>query len=94
MERVYVHQLADADLPLQYVTEESPDADFDDVEPDAAQADLRIFTDHRARSREVTGSRSFDHTLRWTYLHLIKEYSRHLGHADLLRERIDGATGE
>jgi hypothetical protein len=28
------------------------------------------------------------------YLYLIKEYSRHLGHADLLRERLDGATGE
>jgi hypothetical protein len=94
MERVYVHRLAEADLPLQYVTEESPDADFDDVEPDAAEADLRIFTDHCARSREVTGARSLDRTLRWTYLYLIKEYGRHLGHADLLRERIDGATGE
>lgn len=37
-----MHRLADADLPLQYVTEESPDADFDDVEPDAAEVDLRI----------------------------------------------------
>ena len=26
--------------------------------------------------------------------YLIKEYARHLGHADLLRERIDGVTGE
>jgi hypothetical protein len=34
------------------------------------------------------------YTLRWFYLYLIKEYARHLGHADLLRERIDGATGE
>ena len=33
-------------------------------------------------------------TLRWFYLYLIEEYSRHLGHADLLRERIDGMTGE
>lgn len=31
--------------------------------------------------------------LRWIYLHLIEEYARHLGHADLLRERIDGVTG-
>ena len=28
------------------------------------------------------------------YLHMIEEYARHNGHADLLRERIDGATGE
>ena len=33
-------------------------------------------------------------SLRMIYLHMIEEYARHLGHADLLRERIDGATGE
>jgi uncharacterized damage-inducible protein DinB len=32
-------------------------------------------------------------TLRWIYSHMIGEYARHAGHADLLRERIDGATG-
>jgi uncharacterized damage-inducible protein DinB len=35
-----------------------------------------------------------DYTLRWVYLHMIDEYARHLGHADLLREAIDGRTGE
>jgi hypothetical protein len=34
------------------------------------------------------------YTLRWILLHLIEEYARHNGHADLLREAIDGATGE
>ena len=33
-------------------------------------------------------------SLRMIYLHLIEEYARHLGHADLLREQIDGVTGE
>jgi len=32
-------------------------------------------------------------TLRWICTHLVGEYARHAGHADLLRERIDGATG-
>jgi hypothetical protein len=32
-------------------------------------------------------------TLRWIYSHMIGEYARHAGHADLIRERIDGATG-
>ncbi|MGH9046239.1 MAG: DUF664 domain-containing protein, partial [Acidimicrobiales bacterium] len=32
--------------------------------------------------------------IRWIYLHMIEEYARHNGHADLLRERIDGETGE
>jgi hypothetical protein len=31
--------------------------------------------------------------VRWVYLHMIEEYARHNGHADLLRERLDGATG-
>ncbi|WP_231635271.1 DinB family protein [Luteipulveratus halotolerans] len=32
-------------------------------------------------------------TLRWVLIHLVEEYARHNGHADLIRERIDGATG-
>lgn len=32
--------------------------------------------------------------LRWVYIHMIEEYARHNGHADLLRERIDGAVGD
>ncbi|MFC4005035.1 DinB family protein [Prauserella oleivorans] len=32
-------------------------------------------------------------TLRWIYTHMIGEYARHAGHADLIRERIDGRTG-
>lgn len=35
-----------------------------------------------------------DISLRWVYLHVIEEYARHSGHADLIRERIDGAKGE
>ncbi len=31
--------------------------------------------------------------LRWIYLHMIEEYARHCGHADMLRELIDGVTG-
>ncbi|MGY5882340.1 DinB family protein [Modestobacter lacusdianchii] len=40
-----------------------------------------------SRSREQV-------SLRWVYLHMIEEYARHNGHADLLRERIDGTAGE
>jgi len=32
-------------------------------------------------------------SVRWVFLLMIEEYARHNGHADLLRERIDGATG-
>ena len=33
-------------------------------------------------------------SLRWVLTHMIEEYARHNGHADLLRERLDGTTGE
>jgi hypothetical protein len=33
-------------------------------------------------------------SLRWIMLHMLEEYARHNGHADLLRERIDGMTGD
>ena len=48
--------------------------------------------DDRSRGRT---SRSGDQvSLRWVYQHMIEEYARHNGHADLLRERIDGVTGD
>ena len=42
--------------------------------------------------KPLRDGRSF--TLRWMMLHMIEETARHAGHADLLREAIDGATGE
>ena len=43
------------------------------------------------RPNRRTGERF---TLRWVVLHMIEEYARHNGHADLIRESIDGQTGE
>jgi len=72
-------------------------------EVDIARAadDLASYQASVARSREAVAGRSLDeaspgedYTLRWIYLHMIEEYARHNGHADFLRERIDGATGE
>jgi hypothetical protein len=102
MERGYAHRLADPDTPLLYCTDDDPEADFESASPDSVSRDLSTFTEHCARSREIMAGSSLDDTfgrrepysLRWVYLYLIKEYARHLGHADLLRERIDGATGE
>ena len=48
-----------------------------------------------APSLDVTGERGgYTFTLRWVITHMIEEYARHNGHADLLRERIDGSTGD
>jgi Protein of unknown function (DUF664) len=94
MERAYAQRLADPATPLLYCTEDSPDGDFEDIDSADVDADLETFTEHCTRSREIMASLPLDGQLRWHYLYLIKEYARHLGHADLLRERIDGATGE
>jgi hypothetical protein len=57
-----------------------------------------------ATSRQIAAGFTLDQTvphdqlgrvsLRWIYVHIIREYARHLGHADILREQIDGATGD
>ena len=50
----------------------------------------------RCAARSLTDTGRFmdqDVNLRWIYVHMIEEYARHNGHADLLRERIDGTTG-
>lgn len=56
-----------------------------------------------AMSREIAAAHEMTHTfahrrggevsLRWVYLHMIEETARHAGHADILREQIDGVTG-
>lgn len=48
------------------------------------------------RSLEDTGAhrRLGDVSLRWIYVHMIEETARHAGHADILREQIDGTTGD
>jgi hypothetical protein len=33
-------------------------------------------------------------SLRWVLTHMVEEYARHVGHADLLREHLDGAVGQ
>jgi hypothetical protein len=102
MERAYAHRLADRATPLLYCTDDDPDGDIESVTAEQAMADMQVLIDHAARSREIMAGHQLDDTfgttwtysLRWSYHYLIKEYARHLGHADLLRERIDGVTGE
>jgi uncharacterized damage-inducible protein DinB len=76
--------------------------DFEDLDPDGAAADYaRLVEEWRLADAAVAGASLDDtfthdgevHSLRLLYLHLIQEYARHNGHADLLRERLDGVTG-
>ena len=87
-------------------TKEDPDADWR-IEPDeTTESILRLYNEECEKSRQIVASSSLDDlaavpwpdggspSLRWIMYHMIEETARHNGHADLLREAIDGATGE
>jgi hypothetical protein len=64
------------------------DATVADVDGALAGADPDALS---ARPSRQTGE---PFSLRWILLHLVEEYARHNGHADLIRESIDGVVGE
>jgi hypothetical protein len=87
-------------------THENPDADFI-VEPGESTAEiLDLYRTECAISRDVVASAELTDlgvhprrtgerpTLMWIMVHMIEETARHNGHADILREQIDGATGD
>jgi uncharacterized damage-inducible protein DinB len=86
-----------------YSGDDNPDGEFDDVAGADAEADLAAFRAELPAADRAVAELPLEHeftlrgkqfSLRWVYLHMIEEYARHNGHADLLRERIDGATGD
>jgi hypothetical protein len=92
-------------LDFLYSNDEYPDGEFDLAAANGAEADFAAFTRECELARAAAAGRSLDETfvhdrdgstidLRWVYVHMIEEYARHNGHADLLREQIDGVTGE
>ncbi len=98
--------MAGQDIPRLYSTDADPDADFDGAVADPEvvaeawatwQAEM-AFTDQLVSDSPdlgVVGTyRDGEISLREMLVHLIEEYARHNGHADLLRERIDGRVGQ
>jgi uncharacterized damage-inducible protein DinB len=95
------------DVPDLYDRSADEDADFNDVDQaDPAEAFAEFERECAASRQIVEQAQSLDAlskqpsertgqpwSLRWIVTHMIEEYARHNGHADLLRERIDGATG-
>lgn len=106
VERYWFREIvARQDVDYLYWGNPGRDSDFDDVDPADAGRDYRRFLDELAHSRDVQRETSLDelvgdpkdevrNSFRWVMVHLIEEYARHNGHADLFREAIDGATGE
>ena len=93
------------DMPFRYFTFDNLRGDFHDLGTHDAPVVLAAFWEEVELSRAAMRGKSLDEVvpshgdhpervrdIRWIYLHMIEEYARHNGHADLLRERIDGVT--
>jgi uncharacterized damage-inducible protein DinB len=102
VERVWLLPFLGLEGGPLYATPEDRDGEFDlstaDVatdlarfhsETDAFREALRV---HHLDEVEVGETRTL--SLRWILTHLVEEYARHNGHADLIREAIDGSTGD
>jgi Protein of unknown function (DUF664) len=97
-------QFAGEDLPMLYYSDDDPSQDFDSLDGDPGEA-FGVWRTECEHSRQITATAaSLDETgirqrtgepisLRKIMVDMIAEYARHNGHADLLRERIDRATG-
>jgi uncharacterized damage-inducible protein DinB len=94
-----------ANEPFDYPFDTSdPDADLRTEEGETSEEIFKLYRDACERSRRAleeaslddmvqnTG-RSADYNVRWVVVHMIEETARHAGHADILRELIDGRTG-
>jgi uncharacterized damage-inducible protein DinB len=97
---------ADTDLPFPYDPEQTGQ-DFEALDDADAAANIEAFQQEIRDVRAAVAGKQLDDVvsshgdhperardIRWIYLHMIEEYARHNGHADLLRERIDGVTGD
>ena len=106
VERLWFRTWAGEPTQSRYWTDAEPDGDFDLVDGSQQQVDeaFAYWRDEIDFARRVTADGDLESgyahprhggtiTLRWILVHMIEEYARHLGHADFLRERIDGATG-
>ena len=79
------------------------DADFNDAVAAEAEADIARLQEEWRQADQAVAGLAFTDTLdaghgdtfsvRMMYVHMIGEYARHNGHADLLREALDGVTG-
>ena len=95
--------LAGQQVPGIFWSDDDLEGEFDGVDDAVASDDVATWQAQIETARSLAGSRGLDDTgvrhgepcsLRWIYLHMIEEYARHNGHADLLRQCIDGATGD
>jgi uncharacterized damage-inducible protein DinB len=92
----------DASETRMWYSDADPDGDLVPIDDADWHADLAVWQAECEKSRRAAAGRSLDDsgerngkqcTLRWIYVHMIEEYARHNGHADLIRELVDGSVG-
>ncbi len=88
-------------------SDEDPDVDWKLDPGESSQEIVELYRAECDKSRRVVGDAELDQlsvrmlrsngqraSLRWIMLHMVEETARHAGHADILREQLDGFTGE
>ncbi len=95
--------LAGEDVSERYSSDDDIDGDFDNVATADVNEAFASWREECAAADEIMSRRALEATgkqrsgrevsMRWILNHMIEEYSRHNGHADLIRQAIDGATG-
>ncbi|CAL9378785.1 DinB family protein [Streptomyces sp. enrichment culture] len=107
VERIWFRKVLTDDSPGPiWFSDADPDGEFHLTEADTWTQAHTVWQDEIAVARRNAAAFGLDdlsrgrtrhsdqpYSLRWIYTHMIEEYARHNGHADLIRERIDGATG-
>ena len=104
VERGWFHRvlLRHADAPRLWCDPAIEDSELVPLDDAVWDADLDAWRAECDASRAAAAGHTLDAvglrhgepcSLRWIYLHMIEEYARHNGHADLIRELIDGAAG-
>jgi uncharacterized damage-inducible protein DinB len=95
--------MAGQDAPNRYCSRTDPDGDWNGAVPDPAVVDeawrawrteLAFAEQFVANTADLATPGTTQVPLRHVLVHMIEEYARHCGHADLLRERIDGRVGQ
>ncbi|GAB2850554.1 DinB family protein [Lentzea nigeriaca] len=105
VERVWFRiRLNGQDVEPRYAVPPNWDAAFEHLDPARAEAEYADLVAEMAEARAAAAARDLNDTfmhskwgeisLRWLYIHMIEEYAQHNGHADLIRERIDGRTNK
>jgi uncharacterized damage-inducible protein DinB len=97
-------QIPAQELPLLEPWNESPDWDFQPAPHETLDVLLSRYDDQCEISREIAAKSQLDDvvphpvlgevSMRWIMVHMIEETARHAGHADILREQLDGLTGD